>query len=1408
MRACVGVGVYARACDQMADAINWQKELLVHLLTVQKMWKADQAPFLRAFNYAGETNYMWEFVRDRVNALRDELSSADVVAAETESDSIVGQGMEADDLEVWMQETVKGLRWQRGPALYEDMLFPTPTDDALGVNERSEQCTFDDAATAERVAVDRHVSSTVRTDDRPLVAQDDKVTCFDQRDAWKAFRDEALKNAGEGAYFARSTRWSIKRVEDLQTDYLNERADEALDGEPLGPDDVWRETSRARLRSRQLEIDRLGAIPKEVARRLVLVHVAALDQIQAAAPGGVERESVTGGYHLDSLVQNVAHLLKYRRCVKLAKLLYKRQGVGSLHDQYEGKLLNKELAHAHQDESDSEMGIARRIIRQAHVSNYTHYSYTDASKRDAPVIEGNRLKYYPEEYNTNPPMAPIMCSAPPRMGKSALTMLVASFAVKLGGRVEYGVAPNKGIPVDDTLQRIDRLGWAVQGLVPHSTNSKTKEQPTIGDINVYSEDEVVSDIPIMNHRVHDLSNKVDAWVLHIRDEAQYVYKVSANINTALADSFPLFYGLSMCVSATLLPVCMEGELLGNLNSVRSLLEVKCGKDEVRRSTLEKYVILQPWSFPKGPDFLTPPKSHYFGGTPEAYLNEDWYDERDGWYQDIYDPPSPGTVARETQYYGTWLHVREHREVDEAGGNAKRFLTSEQDVFLDDCLAGVRMAHAKLLRLNVPGTKAVYNLNDAYSTYLRAFNQHNRKYFDEQTGTIAHDGPLRIVTPPVNRLTMDAAWILEQSLKWLRESSAVQPDTNADVRLYPMLITAPDLLQARRMEWVSVLFKLAWYRMHKEYMEYPTVRTKTSDEIRNTYGMTILMYQADTSAYANIAAAADIDDESLKRAKVVAVTFDPTLAENRFPMHAFPEAQLPRGTMESSVFIPTITPSHYRNYHALYMELRRKIDKGEDLSGFGDHFKSLNALHFLMHGHPEFDVPIEGSNLEQHFNALQRIVHRVYRFDMSRCWERSKNPNQLSDEQVGDADLNPDGTGVLIHNTVSAGEQEVFDGDMGCPDRPGRLDLNPDEPYDEHPGDQGPTEAGGGASQDSNQAADMELDQALEAELEDDSKEPHPIPPCRDPEIEGTDGPSGPRERIPDLSAIAPRLCVKGYRNAQEAIKDTLLQCKIHKVAAAGYKMFEAGLTLQTTHRDGDLRHMFVPKYINFALGQPPKMVNKEHVLTKEEREAERKKGRGGEWQKKAGLVPNQLRPMWPNLSTLYQMLGRGFVDTKDVKLPKDWRLDMLSRPEVLKCTKLYGNCELLFGLFVDESIEGRKLALGSLLHSIADNPYKEIMGKWLGKKDGNKYKSQALMQASTLRRQLSLDLQNDARMGKWPFYRMRDCVDGHLKPATPADLTDEEKAMEGECPALEDGSLALKRFERPQAEFSQGIAFG
>ena len=48
----------------------------------------------------------------------------------------------------------------------------------------------------------------------------------------------------------------------------------------------------------------------------------------------------------------------------------------------------------------------------------------------------------------------MFCSAPPRMGKSAVALLLSSLAVKLGGRVFYGVAPNKVVPVNEMLHKV------------------------------------------------------------------------------------------------------------------------------------------------------------------------------------------------------------------------------------------------------------------------------------------------------------------------------------------------------------------------------------------------------------------------------------------------------------------------------------------------------------------------------------------------------------------------------------------------------------------------------------------------------------------------------------------------------------------------------------------------------------------------------------------------------------------------------------------------------------------------------------------------------------------------------------------------------------------------------------------
>jgi hypothetical protein len=322
--------------------------------------------------------------------------------------------------------------------------------------------------------------------------------------------------------------------------------------------------------------------------------------------------------------------------------------------------------------------------------------------------------------------------------------------------------------------------------------------------------------------------------------------------------------------------------------------------------------------------------------------------------------------------------------------------------------------------------------------------------------------------------------------------------------------------------------------------------------------------------------------------------------------------------------------------------------------------------------------------------------------------------------------------------------------------------------------------------------DAELEDAIEnvegVYAEDD------LPSCRADEVDAPDG--APAERIPDLNAIAPRLCVAAHGTVQEAIDDAFANCNIHKVAASGFKIFDVGATLKTTVLEqSGARHIFVPKYINFALRQPPRNVWKKHHSRDESFEA------------------NEMAlDMLPNLSELYQILGRGFVDMGDVRLPSQWKLNLLSRQHTLKYAKLYGNCELLLSRFKNESLEGRKLALGSLLENIEDTPYGDIAQKWLGRKDDKKYASKELMAVATLWHLLSMDVVtypsqpplalDDGELGEWPFHKMRDCLEGAHMPTSRADLTPKENAMEQRCAALRTNDFALDRLETPATDRS------
>ena len=1310
---------------------------------------------------------------------------------------------------------------------------------------RADPCAFDlDAEHRMRMtaAVDHHGFAT------PLPSNahtEDDTFLGDDKSVWHRLYAGVEKSIVDtGTYFARSQIWTIKALDDL---YKQHRAEELMkqagfvDGDawgPWGPDRVWQQWTEGRLAERFPP----PVEDMEFVRRLVVVHVKALDAIQENAKCEGGAESVTDGYEMDSLVQNVAHMLKYRRCVKLAKLLYKQQGIGSLHDQYEAKLLNKEYAHAHQDERGTEMGIARRTIRQAHVANYVHYTYTEpirlrrledkdqgkggkAKAKDKqaeeeyvrrfdesrPLVLNKKKKtwYFPEEYTTNPPMAPIMCAAPPSMGKSRLTLLAASFVVKLGGHVEYGVAPNNGHPVNETKDRIDRLCWKEQGFTHDHTLNKNATK--VAHVNVYSEDGAITDIPMMNLRIHKLANDVHKWVLHVRDEAQHVFKLAASINTQLADSFPIFYGLNMCVSATLLPACMEGELLGNLNSVRELLEVKKGGLAfVTRSALEKYAILQRWSFPIGPDFLVPPVDYFLGNdqwvlaqSPEGRgrYPSDFVAEDDGWYKDIYDP-APVPDRRGTNYYGTWLHVEEYAGEDENDENGKRYLESGADVFLDDCLQPSRDIHRMIMRESAAYRKMeLFDLGGAYVLYLKEFNRRNHKYFDEASGDIVADARKRVANQPIHRITQDAAWVLEHARTWMDEDSVnlmATDDSNGawlhpmlimapDV-LHPMLIMAPDVLQSRRMEWVVVLLKVAWWRMHEDFMNNVSrCRECTAEQLRERYGIVVLMYQSEKAHFDLLAADKDIGQEVPNR-KVIAITFDPTLPENRFPIHAFENApELPTGTMESSIFIPTLTSEHYKAYHRLFRTLTYHLKEKTNGPEHQALFQYVNAFQFLLRGCPPYKAFIKGSERKKTADTFEDqaqfppLVHRLYRFDTENCWLRVPNPLAMdADDQVY-ADTE-DHDGLLAGGGDLTGQNHNY---SGCDQdathhRDGRQRP---EPYATPPGTAGNGDNGGGVPPQQPQAPQQGADGA------------YSMPRCK--KGGGGDDPdAGPKRRLPNLNAIALRLCVNGYGNAQDAIKAVHENCGITKVAAAGYKMFEAGLTIQTTFKDKNAdMQMFVPKYMAMALKQPLPFTGRYEQATN-----------------------NKEHAMAPNLSSLYQMLGRGFVDTKNVRLPKDWKLVVLSRPGVRNYVKLYGNSELLLSRPRNESIEGRKLALGSLLASVTNHnstkaPYDEIKGKWLGKKESGSRSTNDQIRRYTLHHVLSMDVDDEKRLpshprkevGRWPFHVMRDCLDGAHKPTNRDGLTDGEERLEGGCSVYQADSLELERYEGETLAGTRGL---
>ena len=1142
---------------------------------------------------------------------------------------------------------------------------------------------------------------------------------------WVAFADKEMASASMDrercTYFSPECKWAEATLEELRDATI----------------DWWyanfSETARGATTTVEKEKQTYeGPANRVFVWRLVVVHLRALRRTGTSS----ELIPVTSCFAMDALVDNVAHLLKYRRCIRMAKCLYTNVVFGadtnnSLHAQYRAKLLNVQHAHHHQDEDSGEVGIARRIIRQAHVANYRHFYYRGDTNTapETPMDPDWEVAYKDAEHHfTNPPMAPIMCAAPPRMGKSALSLLMVSFASKLGAHVEYGVAPNKTIPKRDVEAKLATLRWHTAMRMPL--------------VHVYSQEQK-EDVVHMNERIHTMANGVDSWTFHVRDEAQSLIKSKPilgrhdgveKLERHLQNSYPAFYGLTMCVSATLLPVFGVGQVTGSVDSVYALLKnrrddaVDQSRFRSRRGALMKNVALQPWSFPTAPDFLTPPLTHFPVGNVAAA-------DAPGWYNGYYGTLTDGgyqNAPRTTHYYGMGYHVREWRTTRPTLQGGEEELQTphilSNKVLLDRTLHDVTHKIDRLDRTLRKYGKVQCSLETAYTQYLKTFNRLNTRYFDVEERQWLRSKSTRTVNRPIVSLTRDASYMLEHAERWLEEAPTDgmpnEDDLHPNYTLYPMLIMAPVREKAGtngRLEWIVLLCKLAWLRFQTAYTATPAeIKDTPKEKLKREYGMAVLVYSSSQKGdYVDVVCAEKDFTSSNRADKITAVVFDPTLPENRFPEQVLQEpngGELSEGTMLRNTLVPFLSESAHDEYAQLLEVARSRKEAPEK-----------DATQFVK----------------------EKVALKVYNYEA--------NPTDNYGFYTPDPDDYGDDYGDDVAETDE--EEEASDSDE---------DAQSDSDDESRDGGKQrrrrrrrrrtsrATRGGKGVA--------VEEDEDVPSEEEDDvdGDRSAPVDPSAMPAGNGTGNAWVQPKEHRDMNAIALRLCVRAFPNAQRAVQHIHENCSTVKIAAVGYSMFKAGLTLQSTLTATDGRlELFVPKYMSFALST-------------------QRKG--------------------PDLSYLYQLVGRGFVDMKHLTLPHEWKLQLLSKRGSLELIREYGDAELIASTVHNESLMGRLMTVGGTLWS-ANRNMADAAGGYATKRikgtDIDLTLSSVLFQGRGAKNQSFPSTQTRKQL---VFGTLRECVAGEHRPACRGDLTGYEKAREhfdkAFVPGNDEAPVRLKRYEK------------
>lgn len=338
------------------------------------------------------------------------------------------------------------------------------------------------------------------------------------------------------------------------------------------------------------------------AKKLLLEHLEALEVMYNQARETNPKAKYVNVYSslgtdknaaVDTLLPQWEHMLRYRNTMLMAKKLQLDQDL--------------ELIAALDKGREAEVGKELGALVKLGVNDEFARRWTVEARR---MLESDRGQLPGQLFSPQPYFMPMRIAAPPRVGKSASALLLASLAKRAGMVTLYSVSPNKNTPVAEMQTKLVRIGWNDDG---EARKVDTKISETYAD---YKENAkcmrmqyshfVIDDVPGKSPAAPDYS-KIDMvlyssdvledcqragavlanWrrravvVFHIRDEAQSLAKALKN-NTVTAQKVDIPppvelqylryyygnpYGLNCNVTATHFPTLLEEKMWGFFGSV-------------------------------------------------------------------------------------------------------------------------------------------------------------------------------------------------------------------------------------------------------------------------------------------------------------------------------------------------------------------------------------------------------------------------------------------------------------------------------------------------------------------------------------------------------------------------------------------------------------------------------------------------------------------------------------------------------------------------------------------------------------------------------------------------------------------------------------------------------------------------